>query len=237
MSLGKGSVIDTSQKQKINTRSSTEAELVGCDDVVTRMQWAQLFIEAQGYTCKTVLHQDNEAAMRLELNGKRSSSKRTRHLNIRYFYITDQLDQGWLTVRHCPTEDMIGDFFTKPLQGLLFRRLRALVMNCPVDIPPEYPPPRTPVHGDAGVCWRDARPDRPGPQTTPATPQDEGRTAEHGTEARARHAPPHARPRTDASTSSRIWEQGRDARSPSLGLRLARRLMAAATVPLIHRSV
>ena len=53
--------------------------------------------------------------MRLELNGKRSSSKRTRHLNIRYFYITDQLDQGWLTVRHCQTEDTIGDFFTKPL--------------------------------------------------------------------------------------------------------------------------
>ena len=85
------------------------------------MQWAQLFISAQGYDCNTVIHQDNEAAMRLELNGKRSSSKRTRHLNIRYFYITDQIDQGWLTVRHCPIEDMIGDFFTKPLQGLLFR--------------------------------------------------------------------------------------------------------------------
>ena len=115
MSLGRGLIIDMSQKQKINTRSSSEAELVGCDDVVTRMQWAQLFIKAQGYSCKTVLHQDNEAAMRLELNGKRSSSKRTRHLNIRYFYITNQLDQGWLTVRHCQTEDTIGDFFTKPL--------------------------------------------------------------------------------------------------------------------------
>ena len=85
MSLGRGSIIDTSQKQKINTRSSTEAKVVGCDDEVTRMQWAQFFAGAQGYSCKTVLHQDNEATMRLELNGKRSSSKRTRHLNIRYF--------------------------------------------------------------------------------------------------------------------------------------------------------
>ena len=92
--LGKGSIIDASQKQKINTRSSTEAELAGADDAVTRMQWAQLFLEAQGYPCTSVLHQDNEAAMRLELNGKRSSGKRTRHLNIRYFYITDQIDQG-----------------------------------------------------------------------------------------------------------------------------------------------
>ena len=155
MSLGKGSVIDTSHKQKLNTRSSTEAELVGADDIVTRMQWAQLFIDAQGYTYNTVLHQDNESAIRLELNGKRSSSKRTRHLNIRYFYITDQLDQGWLTVRHCPTEDMIGDFFTKPLQGQLFRRLRGLVMNCPADISPEYMCPRTAVPEDTGVCWGD----------------------------------------------------------------------------------
>ena len=97
--------------------------------------------------------------MRLELNGKRSSSKRTRHLNIRYFYITDQLDQGWLTVRHCPTEDMIGDFFTKPLQGQLFRKLCGLVMNCPVDIPPEYMSPRDPPREDTGVCWDATRPD------------------------------------------------------------------------------
>ena len=53
--------------------------------------------------------------MCLELDEKRSLSKRTRHLNIRYFYITDQVDQSWLTARHCPTENMIGDFFTKPL--------------------------------------------------------------------------------------------------------------------------
>ena len=79
MSLGRDSIIATSQKQKINTRSSTEAELVGCDAVVARMQRAQLFIEAQGYSCKTVLlHQDNEAAMRLELNGKRAPSERGR---------------------------------------------------------------------------------------------------------------------------------------------------------------
>ena len=131
--------------------------------------------------------------MRLELNGKRSSSKRTRHLNIRYFYITDQLDQGWLTVRRCQAEDMIRDFFTKPLQGELFRGLRALVMNCPVDIPPEYPPLRIGTPVEAGVCWGDADrarpsddagttlgpatdsgPGRPGPVTTPERNTDGG---------------------------------------------------------------
>ena len=79
------------------------------------MQWAQLFVKAQGYPCRMVLRQNNKAVMRLELNGKRSSSKRTHHLNIRYFYITDQLDQGWLSVRHCSTDDMIEDSFARPL--------------------------------------------------------------------------------------------------------------------------
>ena len=100
MLIGKGLVIDTSHKQKIDTHSSTGAKIVVAGDVVVRMQWAQLFISAQGYNCNTVIHQDNKATMWLELNNKRSSSKRTQHLNIRYFYITDQLDQGWLTVRH-----------------------------------------------------------------------------------------------------------------------------------------
>jgi hypothetical protein len=36
-------------------------------------------------------------------------------------------------IRYCPTKDMIGDFFTKPLQGSKFRRFRNIVMNCDFD--------------------------------------------------------------------------------------------------------
>jgi len=65
----------------------------------------------------------------LENNGKSSSSKRTKHLHIRYFYVKDKVDAGDIRVQHCPTEDMLADFFTKPLQGGLFRKLRDLIMN------------------------------------------------------------------------------------------------------------
>ena len=121
MTLEKGSTINTSHKQKINTRSSTEAELVGADDSVTHMQWSQLFLEAQGYPCTSVLHQENKATMRLELDGKHLSGKHTRLLRIHYIYIPDQHDQGWLTAQHCGTDGMIGNFFTKPLQGIKIR--------------------------------------------------------------------------------------------------------------------
>ena len=58
---------------------------------------------------------------------------------------------------------MIGDFFTKPLQGQLFCKLRSLVMNFPVDIPPEYMSQRNMSREATGVCWDIARPDQSGP--------------------------------------------------------------------------
>ena len=79
-----------------------------------------------------VVFQDNQSAILLEKNGQRSSGKRTRHLNIRYFFITDRVNKNEATIKYCPTEDMLGDFFTKPLQGALFRKLRAMIMNLPM---------------------------------------------------------------------------------------------------------
>ena len=48
---------------------------------------------------------------------KKSAGKRSRALNIRYFFLTDQVEKGNLKIEYCPTETMIGDNMTKPLQG------------------------------------------------------------------------------------------------------------------------
>jgi hypothetical protein len=53
----------------------------------------------------------------------------SRHIDIRYFFIKDRLESDGFEVQYCPTEQMLADFFTKPLQGALFRRLRAVVMG------------------------------------------------------------------------------------------------------------
>ena len=130
MNMGKGSILSKSTKQKLNTRSSTEAELVAVDDGMSVMLWTKLFLEAQGIEIKdNVLHQDNKSAILLEKNGKASSSKRTRHLNIRYFFIKDQIDVGNIIVVYCPTDDMLGDYFTKPKTGKAFKKLWNLIMN------------------------------------------------------------------------------------------------------------
>ena len=138
MSLGKGSMVDICQKQKFNTHSSTEAELVSVDDCVGRMEWTMWFLQAQGYDTTTELHQDNMSTIRIGINGKKSSSQGTRHLNIKYSYITDIITQGWLTVKYCPTDKMLAEFFTKLLTGAQFKKVRAHIMNCPEDLPSEH---------------------------------------------------------------------------------------------------
>ena len=130
MLLGKGSLYSASTRQKLNTKSSTEAELVAVNDAMPQVLWTRYFLEAQGYDVKeSTIYQDNQSAILLEKNGKRSSGKRTRHLNIRYFFVADRVKAGEVGIKYCPTGDMLGDFFTKPLQGSLFRRFRNEVLN------------------------------------------------------------------------------------------------------------
>ncbi len=130
MTYGTGAPITMSRKQKLNTRSSTEAELVGADDASVMILWTKLFMEAQGYEIqKNILYQDNKSTILLENNGKRSSSKRTRAFNIRYFFLTDQVTKNNLMIEYCPTTEMDGDYMSKPLQGNLFRKFKARIMG------------------------------------------------------------------------------------------------------------
>jgi hypothetical protein len=130
MTLGRGSIQSVSTKQKINTRSSTEAELVSMDDIISKVLWTKLFLESQGYKIKqNVIMRDNQSAMKLEANGKASSGKRTRHFNIKYFYITDLINSDDVSIMYCPTESMTADYFTKPLTGAKFIKFKNIIMN------------------------------------------------------------------------------------------------------------
>ena len=92
--------------------------------------WTKYFLEDQGYQMgKSRLFQDNRSCMLFCKNGIASSSKRTRHINIKYFFVHDRILAGDLEVEHCPTDDMWGDYMTKPLQGKKFRRFSAMIMG------------------------------------------------------------------------------------------------------------
>ena len=130
LSLGRGAACAMSTRQKINTKSSTEAELVGVDDAMPNIIWTRNFLKGQGYTVsENVVYQDNQSAILLERNGRASSGKRTRHVDIRYFFITDRIKNGEVQIQYCPTKEMDADVLTKPLQGSAFRKFRDRLLN------------------------------------------------------------------------------------------------------------
>ena len=128
--MGKGSVYSFSSAQKLVSRSSTEAEDIGVDDLMPQMMWTGYFLKAQGIAAvDTVLYQENKSSMLLEKNGRTSNGKRTRHIDIRFYYDAVRVARGDLRIEHCPTDEMVADYVTKPLLGAPFYRLRDQVMN------------------------------------------------------------------------------------------------------------
>ena len=110
LTMGEGAIQSQSMKQKVNSRSTCEAELIGADDALTQILWTRLFLEDLGYPVeKNILYQDNQSAILLEVNGRKSIGKRSRHLSIRYFFLTDQVKQGKVSVEYCHTDKMVGE--------------------------------------------------------------------------------------------------------------------------------
>eukprot|EP00957_Ditylum_brightwellii_P123706 9431169-Ditylum_brightwellii.AAC.1 len=72
-------------------KSLAKAEIVGMDDLMPQVLWTRYFMEAQGYKVNdNTVYQDNKSEIRLKKNGKGSSNKCTRHINICYFVVTNQ---------------------------------------------------------------------------------------------------------------------------------------------------
>jgi hypothetical protein len=129
ISLGKGAIYSKSSKQKLVSKSSTEAELIGLSDSFTQAIWTRDFLIEQGYKVgPATLYQDNKSTIALAEKG-RSTSDRTRHIHIRYYFVKDRIDSGEVRIEYLQTDLMLADILTKPLQGELFRRLRDQLLN------------------------------------------------------------------------------------------------------------
>ena len=130
LTLGRGCPTVQTTKAKCSTRSSTIQELVAVDEMMNDILWTRLFMKEQGIkVTDNILYQDNKSAILLEKNGRASSSKRTKHIEIRYYYVADRIAKGDLAVVWCPTDKMIADYLTKPLQGKMFIRFRDVLMG------------------------------------------------------------------------------------------------------------
>jgi hypothetical protein len=123
--LGKATIYVKSGKQKIVTRSSTEAELIGMSDSLSQILWTREYLTAAGLIIgPAIIHQDNQSTIFLAKKGK-STSERSRHIKIRHFFVSHYIEAKEIEVHYLPTGEMIADMLTKPLHGSLFARLCA----------------------------------------------------------------------------------------------------------------
>ena len=125
-----GFPISSSTKQKLNTISSTESDIVRVDDFMPSIIWTRNFLNAQDYdvTGKHSILWQKE----LDSSGEEWQVvkwKQKKHINIQYSFVTDRIKKGEVTVDWCTTYDMTGDLYTKTNQGLLFRQFRDMIMG------------------------------------------------------------------------------------------------------------
>ena len=104
--------------------------MVAAAELLPQALWTTSFLRHQGYDVKNaLLNQDNMSAMLLEKNAVLSRGKKSRHVDVRFFFIKDRVDKGEVDIGFCGTDDMIADFLTKPLQGNKFFRFRNAILG------------------------------------------------------------------------------------------------------------
>jgi hypothetical protein len=91
--------------------------------------WTKHFLSEQGnFMQPATIFQGNQSTIHLIKNGQ-SNIERTRHIDIRYFFIDNRIKRGDIQVIYKPTLGMMADIMTMPLTGNLFRKLRDLLLN------------------------------------------------------------------------------------------------------------
>jgi hypothetical protein len=118
-----------SSKQNIVTKSNTEAELVGLSDSVAQAIHLKKFVIGQSYSIgPVVVYQDNLSCMALMKRGG-PGSERSRHINIRHFWVAERVVAEEVVIEHLSTDLMYANALTKPVQGAQFEKERRGLTN------------------------------------------------------------------------------------------------------------
>ena len=129
ISLGRGVIYSKSTVQKMNTTSSCQAELVALAKGLQQSLFLDLFLKSHGYPpLPVIVSQDNRSTIKLIENG-RPTSELSRQIEIGYFWVKNLVERKLIEVNYCRTEEMIADFFIKPLQSQPFNFLRGKLMG------------------------------------------------------------------------------------------------------------
>ena len=124
-------ILCKSQKQKVVTRSSTEAELVCMYSGVDLVLCYRLIGQFMGFPDKVPVpvHQDNTSSMKIATMGRGSSTSATKFMDLKFNWLKQHLESKVIALRYLSTNDMIADFFASPRIGATFRAMRRIIMG------------------------------------------------------------------------------------------------------------
>ena len=105
----------SSKKQELVTLSTAEAEYVAATHAAKECIWLRRLIGEifPRLITQTTLFCDNQAALRLATDDNYHA--RTKHIDIRFHYIRQTVEDGSINLIYCPTDDMTADILTKAL--------------------------------------------------------------------------------------------------------------------------
>ena len=124
-------ILCKSTKQKVVTRSSTEAELVCLFSGMDILLYVRRIGQFLDITSKVALpvYQDNTSTITMAYMGKGSAQSNSKFMDLKYFWIKEQLDKGLLRLVYLDTDSMPADFFASPRTGSSFRHFRSIIMG------------------------------------------------------------------------------------------------------------
>jgi len=130
-SIGSAGVVYRSVKQTTVANSSTEAEVIALHDLVQHLLWVQGIYDSLGvdYEKPSIIHDDNEATIKLNSSPIVNFSGRSKYIARKYFSVYEHVENGKVILRWCGTDDMIADFLTKAIIGNKFAKFRIQIMG------------------------------------------------------------------------------------------------------------
>lgn len=122
--LSNAAVSWKSKKQTVIALSTAEAEYVALSTATQEVSWMRKLLDDLGENsdAPTTIHEDNQSAMAIATNPV--NHNRTKHIDIKYHYIRQAVQENMVKLQYCPTSDMVADVLTKPVYTETFKRLR-----------------------------------------------------------------------------------------------------------------
>lgn len=118
-----------SKKQRTVALSTCEAELYAEAEGIKEVLWLRGLLKELGLHVSTGsrVYGDNQSTIAVSQNGVRS--ERTKHVDVRYHFVTETVRSGQVKLQWVPTRDQQADIFTKALPEPVFEHFRKLLMT------------------------------------------------------------------------------------------------------------